>query len=59
MFAAMQLVEYEPIESLKGKLEQPTIIASHYVVANSLIADAKLHNFLPTSLSRAVRLWSF
>jgi hypothetical protein len=41
MFAAMQLVEYEPVESLKGKLDQPTIVASHYVVSNSLTADAK------------------
>jgi hypothetical protein len=39
MLAAMQLVEYEPTEVLKGKLEKSSIVTSHYVVANSAIAD--------------------
>jgi len=47
MFAAMQLVEYEPVESLKGKLDQSSIVVSHYVVANSLTADAKEPHLSP------------
>jgi len=39
MLAAMQLVEYEPTEVLKGKLEKTPLVASNYVVANSATAD--------------------
>jgi hypothetical protein len=47
MFAAMQLVEYEPVESLKGKLDQSLIVASHYVVSNSVMADARRAQLSP------------
>ena len=39
MFAAMQLVEYEPTRVLKGELKQTSMVVSHYVVSNSATAD--------------------
>ena len=41
MFAAMQLVEYEPTNVLKGELKDTSVVASHYVVFNSPTADAR------------------
>jgi|KBSMisStandDraft_5_1062788.scaffolds.fasta_scaffold414153_2 hypothetical protein len=39
MFAAMQLVQYKPISFIKGHVNGPSLIASHYVVSGSSIAD--------------------
>jgi len=47
LLAAMQLVEYSVVESLKGKLDQSPIVVSHCVVANSLTTDAKVPQLSP------------
>ena len=47
MLAAMQLVEYEPTKVLRGKLAKTSIVASHYVVANSATADERQAQLLP------------
>lgn len=47
MFVAMQLVEYEPSEVLKGELKKGPIVASHYVVFNSATADKDVPQLSP------------
>jgi hypothetical protein len=41
MFAAMQLVEYVPIQILKGEVKETSIVASHYVVSSSASVDVR------------------
>jgi hypothetical protein len=59
MFAAMQLVEYVPIELLKGKLDQTSIVVSHYVVSNSSMADTKRPQLSPDLFRPGHRVIAF